>query len=204
MNVKTFFGRLGFWLYCNTRLFSIWAHIYQFFRERYWDDIVQELPRVWDAEDLAPTLTHMQYRYDGISELGDACSSAKAVWGRYKNHLKAGDCEDFGNFIGCTIRHNIAMGRWHDKVWSDCMLMLVAWKDVTGKMMGHGVGLLIGVKDNKLCFAYQDYGDPSRPCSSLEELSDLIRLDYAGPGNTSLGWATFQPGSLKLMRSSWE
>jgi hypothetical protein len=204
METKTFFGRLGFWLWCNVRLFSIWAKIYQFFRERQWETIVRELPRFSHAEDLAPTLTHMQYRYDGIAELGDVCSSAKAVWGRYKNQMKVGDCEDFANFIASVIRDNITAGRWTDPVWADCMVMLIAWKDVTGAMMGHGVGLLIGAKDGKVCYAYQDYGDPSRPCASLEELSELVRLHYAGAGNTSLGWAIFQPGSLKLMRSSWK
>lgn len=203
-SIKTFFGRLFFWFYCNSRWFSTWAKIYQFCRERYWDKIVQELPRFYHVEDLALTLIHMQYRYDGLSELGDAASSAKAVWGRYKNRMKVGDCEDFGNFIACVIRNSIAAGYWTDPVWSDAMLMLVTWMTAEGKIEGHGVALLIGAQLGKPVFAYQDYGQPSIKSGDIETVVKNIQLVYGAAGYTSLGWALFQSDSLKLMRSSWK
>lgn len=202
MSAKVFLGRLGHWLYCQL-IFRPWAMIYQFCWERRFRDVM--LPFFHNTEMLGLQLTKLAYRYDGMRELGDAASSPQAVWALYKLGLPAGDCEDISDFAACCTEASIKAGVWDDPVWFGSMLLCVGWLDAKGKMGGHGVSLLIGAKDGTVLHSYQDYDRPSPGYSlSVEGVVDRVCLDYAGKGYTSLGWAIFQPGTLKLMRCSWK
>jgi hypothetical protein len=184
---KTFFGRLGLYLYLRLGIYGFWSRIYRLLYCGFAKGT--RLPVFKSVEEVLPYLRGMKYGSDSWFELFDAIASPEAIWFRYINGVDStklgNDCDEFACWLTNTVRASLADHRWEDSVWSPGILT-VCWIDAEGHYGGHNVCLLKSTVTGS--YQYWDYGYPSKFFDTMAEVATEVRRAYAGAGNIDLGW----------------
>lgn len=205
--VLVFFGRLTVFLYSRLRIYSTWSKIYQFLYER---KTRMPLKRFPGLAELVFYVRELKWRADSWLELGDAVSHPEAVQWRAENVPSKfiGDCDEFGIYQAAVIQNELM----HKPDWGHLGMvkadtLSVLWYKTGGESWegnylgfgGHNV-CLIKYKDGR--YAYMDYSFPSVKCSTIAEVAELVRKNYAQE-YISLGHVQSDV-KMKFLSSSWK
>lgn len=166
------------------------------------------LKRFYSIEDLARYVSELKWRPDTWRELWDAVSAPTAVQWRDYNDPESfiGDCDEFAVYIAAVLSserheppfHGIRSARLLTVMWNKTGGS--EWEGNRNGLGGHNV-CLIRYWDGT--FAYMDYGMPSTPRATAQEVVDDVRKRYAQEYEP-FGWAVADPTTLKVLYASLE
>lgn len=84
------------------RVYYVWSIIYRVIFGMKYRRVI--LPKINDLLDLQKIISQMDWRPDGVLELGDAISNAKIAWGRNISGKGSNDCDDISAFAADRIQ----------------------------------------------------------------------------------------------------
>lgn len=189
----------------------LWYKLYQFLWER---SRRAPLRRFSSLKDLVVYVRGLKWRPDTWRELFDAVSHPDAVQWRANNDPKSfiGDCDEFAVYQAAVVNNEVGHGMvpiggvippqgW-ENIWY-ARLLTVMWIKTGGSEWegnrkgfgGHNV-CLIRYTDGK--WAYMDYGYPSEPRATVQEVVNDVRVTYAQEFHP-LGFAVADPVTLRVI-----
>lgn len=192
--MKIFFGRVGILLYMGLRIYSIWSHIYRFFREQRFKFV--ELSKFATLEEAHEKVMKLKWTSDSWEQLGDAVSCPEKVEvivsGIEPQPEHGTDCDEFAIYLTNTIDNSLVdpevpLQASEPDLW-EATMMSVMWVDKDGKYGGHNVCLLEYRHDEWSKWRYMDYGMPSRVMYSTGGIASIV-IDRYAPGGTLLAYA---------------
>lgn len=172
------------YLYLRLGIYRSWSRLYRHIWERDWIDVAIR-PVASFAELVQLVRGGLRYRPDGWRQGMDAISHPARVLAQLRGEIAAHagvDCDDYALAIVAALNASPEVMRAEGI--EEVRLLTVTWME-GWKPGGHNVCLL-RYADGTL--RYMDYGEPSRPCATVEELVALVRSDYA-PGSELLAHA---------------
>jgi hypothetical protein len=190
-------------LYHRSGGYRLWSGLYRFIWERKFSDV--KLPTFVSLQLLGDLLTaHADaWRADGAAQLGDACSYPGKAWMVFTGALKPEsgfDCDDFAVFITNVLQKSLLQGTMKDIIANPKMLF-VTWLQGAAPS-GHNVCLFEWPRaDGAVFYSYMDYGQPSLPRATVQEVVEDVRHAQA-PGCTPLTWLT-ATADLRPLHISW-
>lgn len=184
-----------------------WSAVYRKIFGRKYKNIV--LPVFNDLHELKRAVSQMEWRADGILELGDAISTAKIAWGRHLSKKGSSDCDDISVFIADRISDMIPRQKRGIPSYPgvDCIinaiLLTCSWRSGTMKMGGHSVCLFSYRQwDNEIRYGWMSNWYDGNPMLGFEKVSDVIHKILSEAGDVEpLGAATVSYDDLSLI--SW-
>lgn len=191
---KIFFGRVGIMLYMGLRLYSLWSHIYRFLFEQRFKHV--KLTLVSTLRQAHQNVTKLKWTSDSWEQLFDAVSGPGKVEaiisGAEPQPDHGTDCDEFASYLSNVIDNSLVDGTTplqdsERDLW-EATIMSVMWVDASGKYGGHNVCLLEYRGNLTTYFKYMDYGMPSIPCMTINDVARLV-VDRYAPGGTKLAHA---------------
>ena len=181
----------GLKIYLGLGIYKFWSGIHRMLFDRKWKHV--ELPKL-SVEEAAERMHKFVWKKDGPSELFDAvCTPQKVQAVGFSDDAEqsphGNDCDEEAIWNANVIQPGYPL------IGAD--FFTVTWYEpatdkLKSQFSGHNVCLLRYVD----CFKYMDYGMPSKPCKTIDEVADLIIQRYAG-------WDSSGHGSRFAVRVCW-
>lgn len=185
------------WLVLRCRLYFFWSKIYRFLFERKYNDIV--LPKLHSIDTLSLLLGNMVWTKDKWWMLGDAISTAKAVYWRHLKGDPVGDCDDFAMFAMDRIKDMI--NRDIDTPIFNSHFLTCTWMDKNNKVKGHNV--CVFYYKNKLMISprcgYIGNWFQGNPHDNFKGVKEIVQDILMRKKGRLLGWSITDK-NLKLIR----
>lgn len=170
-----------YWCF-KLRVYQLKSYVYRWIWEREYQDI-----RISTFESLQKLAKHIKpqwWRADGWRQLWDATSypgKAELVFrGIVNPPIQGFDCDDYAVFLTAAITESLAQGVLTDLVHRPKILNVMWFESWIPH--GHSVCLLVippSLESSTVRYSYMDYGIPSHPQNSVQEVVDLIRANYS-------------------------
>lgn len=176
----------SFFTYWALRLhfYKLKSDLHRWMWERQYKDV--KVSTFSTLGELATTMAKTKYQPDGWRELFDAVSSpgrCERIFSGAEVATHGVDCDEFALYITAAATKSLAAGTLLDTVWCP-RFFTVTWFE-GWKAMGHNVCLftippiapVLAVR-----YAYMDYGRPSAPFETIQQVADSVRRRYATRG----------------------
>jgi len=171
-NMIIWFARLFISIYYKSGLYSLWSKTYQFI----WEYKRTPLKEFNNIEELATYMYKLKWRPDTWKELWDATSHPEHVQWLADNEPShfIGDCEEFAIYIATVVDTQLSCsGCCANWKFIGADMLTVMWytpkTEENGRWSvgGHNVAL---IKNANGSFSYMDYGVPSWPRHTIDEV----------------------------------
>lgn len=195
-------SRWAVWFYFSASVARVWYKLYQFIWER---NTRTRIRRFDKLDDLVAYMRRMKWKADGWRQLWDAVSDVRHV--QYladtdPNHA-IGDCDEFAVYEAAVVNNELI----DDREWSHCnlglpaQLLTVMWYATSGDTLGFGGHnvCLLSYRDGT--WAYMDYGHPSKPRLTIQQVADDVRAAMAGGNCQAIGHVVSDPITLKVKKA---
>lgn len=141
-------------------------------------------------EQLATWIGLQKWRADSWEQLFDAVSypgKVQAVGQDTEGAHYIGDCDEFAIYLTAALQKSLAQGVMPGTNIRAARFFTTTWVELDGwTPTGHNVCLLeYGPNPEGVpSYAYMDYGMPSAPFTSINDVATAIRERYAAPGGS--------------------